>query len=217
MFDCEIRNVSRSELYFGQWHYAIMVDLPHASFLRELDHVSIDVAVRYRNSWTQSRITPHINVQRQNILHRACDFLQSRIHPFKKMVSGHSMCLYTNHLENFQDLESIPTVRIKRIDQAVLTLAPDAVTLVNPQHCFRTFFRERWINQDEIDRLHRYFSSRSDQFRLSPSFARFIKGNRVYLSSSNFVDHNEPNADLLINMAVPGVVRKTLPIVGRAK
>jgi hypothetical protein len=217
MFDCEIRDVNRNELYFGQWQYAIMVDLPHASFLRELDHASIDTAVRYRNSWTQSRITPHVNVQQQSILHQTCDFLLTRTQPYKKMVSGHKMWLYTNHPEDFQDLGVIPTQKIKRIDRAVLTLAPDAVTLVNPQHCFRTYFRERWINKDEIERLRRYFSARPDQFRLSPSFERFVKGNRVYLSSNNFVDHNEPNADVLISMVVPGATRKTLPIVSRAK
>jgi hypothetical protein len=39
----------------------------------------------------------------------------------------------------------------------------------------------------------------------------------MWLMSNYFVDHNEPRADFLINMAVPGVVRKTLPIIGRAK
>jgi hypothetical protein len=217
MLDSKICDVDRKELYFGQWQYAVRFELPHASFLRELDHASIDAAVRYRNSWTQSRITPHINSQQQKILHQACDFLQSRTQPFKKMVLGHSICVYTNHPDDFQDMESIPTGRVKKIERATLTLAPNTVTLVNPQHCFRTYFRERWLSQDEVELLRRYFSARPDQFRLSPGFERVVAGHRVYLSSSNFVDHNEPNADLLISMAVPGVVRKTLPIVSRAK
>jgi hypothetical protein len=217
MFDSKIRDVARSELYFGQWQYAVQFQLPHASFLRDLDHEKIDTAIRWRNSWKQNKTTSHIKQETQKILHKACDFFQSRTRPYKKMVSGHSIWVYTNHPDDFQKLESIPTGRVKKIERATLTLAPNAVTLVDPQHCFRTYFRERWLNQDELDRLRRYFSARPDQFRLSPGFERFVTGNRVYLSSSNFVDHNEPNADLLINMAVPGVVRKTLPIVGRAK
>jgi len=219
MFDSKIREVARSELYFGQWQYAVQFDLPHASFLRELDHAKINTAIRYRNSWHSRHLAApsHIDQTTQDILHRVCDFLQSRTRPFKKTVSGHCMWLYTNHPEDFQDLESMPTGKIKKIDQASLTLMPNAVTLVDPQHCFRTYFRERWISQDEIESLRKYFSTRSDQFRLSPGFERFVNSKRIYLGSNNFVDHNEPNADLLISMVVPGVVRKTLPIVGRAK
>ena len=223
MIESKICDVDRKELYFGQWQYAVRFWLQHASFLRELDHASIDTMVQYRNSWCQtkpahSRITlPIIDDQQQKILHKVCDFLQSRSHSFKKIVSGHSISLYTNHLADFQGLASISAGRIEKVDRAVLTLAPDVVTLTNPQHCFRTYFRDRWISQDELEDLRRYFSTRTDQFRLSPGFERVVAGHRVFLASNNFVDHNEPNADLLISMVVPGVVRKTLPIVGRAK
>ena len=219
MFDSKVRDVARSELYFGQWQYAVHLRLPHASFLRDLDHKKIDIAIHFRNNWLQGHLRgmPRIDKETQKILHQACDFLLRRTRPYKKMVSGNSMWLYTNHPDDFQYIESIPTGRVEKIERATLTLAPNTVTLVDPQHCFRTYFRERWLNQDELDLLRRYFSARPDQFRLSPGFKRFVTGNRVYLSPGNFVDHNEPSADLLISMAVPGVVRKTLPIVGRAK
>jgi len=42
-----------------------------------------------------------------------------------------------------------------------------------------------------------------------------VNGRRMWLMGNYFVDHDEPQADFLINMAVPGIVKKTLPIVAR--
>ena len=57
--------------------------------------------------------------------------------------------------------------------------------------------------------------ARAGQFRLSPGFRMLVEGKRMWLMDSYFVDHDEPKADLLISMAVPGIVKKTLPIVAR--
>jgi hypothetical protein len=125
--------------------------------------------------------------------------------------------LYTNNPEDFDDIKSIPTGEILYINQAEITLNPNAVTLKNPRHAFRTYFRERWLSNDELATLRRYFDTRRDIFRLGPGFAKLVKGRRMWIMSNYFVDHDEPNADFLINIAVPGIVRKTLPIIARAK
>jgi hypothetical protein len=125
--------------------------------------------------------------------------------------------LYTNNLEDFADITSIPGGEILYINQAEVTLNPNAVTLKNPRHAFRTYFRERWLSNDDLSILRRYFDTRRDMFRLGPGFSNLVIGRRMWLMSNYFVDHDEPNADFLINMAVPGIVRKTLPIIARAK
>jgi len=99
--------------------------------------------------------------------------------------------------------------------QVRVSLQPDAVTLRNPRHAYRTFFRERWLKDHELRNIREYFQARPDQFRLSPGFEMLVTGRRMWLMGNYFVDHNEPQADFLINMAVPGIVKKTLPIVAR--
>ena len=210
--------VARSSLYFHQWQYVILFILPEASFLRELRHERIDQTIRYRNEWLGRRggarqITPEM----QQVLHTACDYLLTRAHPYKKVVCGNGIWLYTNNPEDFADIESIPTGDILYINQAQVTLTPDAVTLKNPRHAFRTYFRERWLSNDELDALRRYFDTRRAMFRQGPGFARLVQGRRMWLMANYFVDHDEPNADFLINLAVPGIVRKTMPIIARAK
>jgi len=210
--------VARSSLYFHAWQYVILFHLPEASFLRDLRHEKIDQTIAYRNEWIGRRggartITP----TEQQILHDACDYLLTRCHPFKKVVCGNGIWLYTNNLEDFADIAIIPTGQVLYINQAEVTMTPNAVTLKRPRHAFRTYFRERWLTNDELTTLRRYFDTRRDIFRLGPGFARLVQGRRMWVASNHFVDHDEPSADFLINMAVPGIVRKTLPIIARAK
>lgn len=196
----------------------ILFLLPEASFLRELKHNKIDQAITYRNEWTSRRGgAKYIDPDARQVLHLACDYLSTRNHPYKKVVCGNGLWVYTNNLEDFEDIGVIPTGEIMYINQADVTLTPDTVVLKNPRHAFRTYFRERWLSNDDMSTLRRYFAARPDMFRQGPGFAKLVQGRRMWLMSNYFVDHDEPNADLLINMAVPGVVRKTLPIIARAK
>ena len=210
--------VARSTLYFHAWQYVMLLHLPAASFLRELKHKKISQTITYRNEWISRRGgATHITPEVQQTLHEACDYLLTRTHPFKKVVCGNGIWLYTNNPEDFEDIAIIPTGEILYINQAQVTLTPDAVTLKHPRHAFRTYFRERWLTNDELETLRRYFDTRREIFRLGPGFAKLVEGRRMWIASNFFVDHNEPRADFLINMAVPGVVRKTLPIIARAK
>ena len=210
--------VARSTLYFHAWRYVILFHLPEASFLRDLKHEKIDQSITYRNEWISRRGgAKTITSTEQQILHDTCDYLLTRTHPYKKVVCGNGIWLYTNNLKDFEDIAIIPTGRVLYINQAEVTLTPNAVTLKYPQHAFRTYFRERWLTNSELSTLRRYFDTRRDIFRLGPGFAKLVEGRRMWLASNFFVDHNEPSADFLINMAVPGIVRKTLPIIARAK
>ena len=193
-----------------------MFHLPEASFLRVLKHERIDESIMYRNQWLARRGgAREITTGVQRILHEVCDYLLTRSHPYKKVVCGNGIWLYTNNPEEFEDLDSIQTGRVLYVNQAEVTLTPDVVTLKRPRHAFRTYFRERWLSNDELAALRRYFNTRAGMFRPGPGFTRLIQGSRMWLMSNYFVDHDEPQADFLINMAVPGIVRKTLPIVAR--
>jgi hypothetical protein len=210
--------VPRSSLYFHKWQYVILFLLPEASFLRVLKHERIDESIRYRNEWIARRgVTRTITPDMQQVLHTACDYLLTRANPFKKVVCGNGLWVYTNNPEDFKDIASIPTGEILYINQAEVTLTANAVTLKNPRHAFRTYFRDRWLSNDELTALRRYFNARPGLFRQGPGFAKLVQGRRMWMASNHFVDHDEPNADFLINMAVPGIVRKTLPIIARAK
>jgi hypothetical protein len=192
--------------------------LPDASFLRDLVHKKIDQSISYRNEWVSRRGGSRpIDSDTQQILHDTCDYLLTRKNPYKKVVCGNGIWLYTNTLEDFEDIDTVRTSKVLYVNQAVITLTPDAVTLKRPRHRFRTYFRDRWLSDTELFNLRKYFKTRPDQFRLGPGFKNLVDGKRMWVMSNYFVDHNEPQSDFLINLAVPGIVRKTLPIIARAK
>ena len=208
----------RSSLYYGTWQYVLLLHLPDASFLRDLVHKKIDQSIGYRNGWISRRGGGNwIDDTTKQILHDTCDYLLTRKNPYKKVVCGNGIWLYTNTLEDFEDIDTVRTGQVLYVNQAVITLTPDAVTLKRPRHQFRTYFRDRWLSDTELFNLRKYFQTRPDQFRLGPGFKNLVEGKRMWVMSNYFVDHNEPQSDFLINLAVPGIVRKTLPIIARAK
>ena len=212
----KFKTVERNQLFFGQYQYCIAWYLKDVSVLRELDAVKALRAIQYRNQWApNAHYKQRIDEQEQHELIQVCDYLLARPNPFKRTVSTHAMYLYTNHPADFKNLNGVGGLVVTNCTQVNVSLQPDAVTLKNPAHSYRTFFRERWLRDHELRNLREYFQARPDQFRLSPGFEMLVNGRRMWLMGNYFVDHNEPQADFLINMAVPGIVKKTLPIVSR--
>ena len=212
----KFKTVERNQLFFGQYRYCISFFLKNASVLRDLDPIKILRSIQYRNQWAPTaNYKQRIDEQEQHELIQVCDYLLARPNAFKRTVSTHAMYLYTNHPADFQNLNGVGGLVVTNCTQVNVSLQPDAVTLKNPAHSYRTFFRERWLRDHELQNLREYFRARADQFRLSPGFQLLVEGRRMWLMGNYFVDHNEPRADFLINMAVPGIVKKTLPIVAR--
>ena len=212
----KFKTVERNQLFFGQYQYCITWYLKNVSVLRNLDPIKALKSIQYRNQWAPTaNYRQRIIEQEQHELIQVCDYLLARPHPFKRTVSTHVMYLYTNHPDDFKNLNGVGGLVVTNCTQVNVSLQPDAVTLKNPAHSYRTFFRERWLRDHELQNIRGYFLARADQFRLSPGFRMLVNGQRMWLMGSYFVDHNEPRADFLINLAVPGIVKKTLPIVAR--
>ena len=212
----KFKPVERNQLFFGQYYYCISFFLKNVNVLRDLDPIKALKSIHYRNAWAPSaHFRQKISEEEQHELIQVCDYLLARPNPFKRTVSTHVMYLYTNNPEDFKNLNGVGGLVVTNCTQVNVCLQPDAVTLKNPRHSYRTFFRERWLRDHELRNLREYFRARADQFRLSPGFEMLVNGRRMWLMGNYFVDHNEPQADFLINMAVPGIVKKTLPIVAR--
>ena len=211
--------VERNCLFFKQWRYCIVIRYRHAACLRQLSHKSIEATVSSRNQWGSLRGgSQRINDEEQQGLYQMCDWLLSRPAPYKKVICNNGIWIYTNDLLAFETVETdVPNSSIIQTTVANVSLTPDAVTLAEPKHQFRTYFRNRWLNEAQADQLSKYFINRRDLFRLSPGFSRVVTNRTNNLQSYHFVDHNEPNADFLIGIACPGMIRKTMPIVPKTK
>lgn len=216
MLEFKPQRQSRSRLYYGKYQYCLVFRFEHASFLRTLNHKLIDQAVTYRNMWKLGRPSwlSAVSAEQKSDLHVMCDYLLSKGSSHKRVISGNGIWIYTNDLACWQDIkQNTSNVHYHFSSEAVVCLPPDAVVLKHPKHQFRTYFKNCWFNTDQLDSIRKYFLSRRDQFQASPSFHNFLIGQRQWISNYNFVDHNDAKIELFINLACPGIVSKTMPIV----
>jgi hypothetical protein len=221
MFDVDITVDQRSEPYYKQYNHCLIWWIPEGNMLRQLDHKSVDKNIFHRNTYLQSWAgrfnlsKPPVSQSEQDRLHEVCDILLGIKNPFKKVVCNNTMWFYTNHPEDFTAVVSCPGTKLIEHKQADVSLPADCVLLNNPRHKFRTYFRERYLNEDQRKTIQRYFTTRAGQFRAGPGFQALLHGTRLWTSSYFFVDHDDEKDALFINLACPQLVRKTLPIRAR--
>jgi len=219
MFDIDITIEQRSEPYYKQYYHCLIWWIPEGNMMRLVDHKSIDNNIYWRNTylqnWRSSGTRTVISDRDQERLHQVCDLLLAIKNPFKKVVCNNTMWFYTNTPEDFEAVVACPGTKLVDHKQADVCLPADCVVLNNPQHKFRTYFRERYLDESQRELIKKYFITRADQFRPSPGFKMLLNGKRMWIPSNYFVDHNDEKDPLFINLACPQLVRKTLPIQAR--
>lgn len=206
----------RSEPYYKQYHHCLIWWVPEGNMMRQLSHKSIDSNINWRNTylqnWRSSSGRMPIADRERERLHRVCDLLLAIKNPFKKVVCNNTMWFYTNHPEDFSAVVVHPGTKLLEHKQADVCLPPDCVLLKEPKHKFRTYFRERFLDDSQREIIKKYFNARTDQFRPGPGFKMLLNGTRLWMPSNYFVDHNDEKDAFFINLACPQLVRKTVPI-----
>jgi hypothetical protein len=193
--------------------------MPEGNMLRTVSHKAIDTNIHWRNTylntWGRNTTKVLITEQETTRLHEVCAKLLVIKNPFKKVVCNNTMWFYTNTPEDFDDIIAHEGTKLVERKQADVSLPTDCVLLNNPKHKFRTYFRERYLDDDQRKIIQRYFTSRAEQFRPGPGFKSLLYGRKLWTSSYYFVDHDDEKDALFINIACPQLVRKTLPIQAR--
>ena len=219
MFDITTITDQRSDLYYKQYQHCLIWWIPEGNMMRQLNHKSIDTNIFWRNNYLQNwrgsfgrtTITEHD----QERLHQVCDLLLEIKNPFKKVVCNNTMWFYTNTPEDFETVMMQPGTKLIEHKQADVCLPADCVILNNPRHKFRTYFRERFLDDTQREVIKKYFNTRAGQYRPGPGFKQLLNGSRVWIASHYFVDHDDEKDAFFINLACPTLVRKTLPIRAR--
>jgi hypothetical protein len=128
--------------------------------------------------------------------------------------------VYCNQLDLPKLIADTCTVQWCRISKAVIDRAPNTVGLRNKQHNYRTYFRDLRVTESQRDQIQQYLAQQQD-VRLCPSLKSWSQVDRAYSWVQNvawsrstfFFDHNGAGDALMLEMIVPGIVRKTLEIV----
>jgi hypothetical protein len=208
----------RSSLYFDQWQYSVAIFQNRICDIRGLNVDATLKGIQYRSgSKYFGKIYSYDMID--DIL-KSLEFFRNEKQPHKLILSGNWAYVYTNDLDIIARIENGCPATVKFVKQAVLSQPKDVVLLTDTKFGYRTYFKSRWIEGHEIVLMNNFFAAQQDQnIKICGSFKKFLKSNVKYrshwMADHYFVDHNDPGYPLMLNLIVPQMVRKTLPIAQR--
>jgi len=199
--------VSRDRLFFDQYEYSMCFRFEGSGRMRTLTHQAIQHAVNYASMFRRGPVTP---VER---LLDLCDTINAIDVPYKRMVYTDWQYFYTNDTGFFQILQRFPGVSHCYFQQAVVDRPRDVVMLKESNYQWRTYFREKHYTKDQLGTLSKFLLARPQQFRVTSHWQQRLPRTNFYITRSFFVDHHDEQDAMLLQIAMPGAVRKTVPII----
>jgi len=133
--------------------------------------------------------------------------------------------MYFNDLEVLNAMANIDTVSVQYARKARVDRPRDVLLLNEPTHSHRSYFREKWLPEDQ-SRMLRNWLGGQQQIRLSPSLYKWLhrdshnqlaplKVSGCYVPANWFIDHDNSGELLMLEMVIPRLIRKTLEIQKR--
>jgi len=209
-----MKSLARDKLFFDQYRYSMRFKFANSGRMRVLTHDAINTSVHWARAMSALNPSIQVNDDTKSRLLVMCDLLNSITVPYKRIVYSDWQYFYTNDPEFFALIEQVPGVQHVSYSEVEVTKPRDTVVLKESQYQWRTYFRDRWYQPEQTATFINFLLSRSQQFRVTDLQRRRMEHNKYfYVTRSMFVDHHDQRDALLLNLAVPGCVRKTLPIV----
>jgi hypothetical protein len=222
----KVRRKDTDRLFYDQYHYGIDLRMEDISCLRSLNKASDDhrkeISKRYdqKYQWTyryRDRLIQKARDQEKlELLYKLAELLDHYRTEIKLIVSGNCGYVYTNNIELLASMLKDFPRHVRQLRQACIVRPRNTVSLHNSPHQFRTYFREKNINQTEKQRLLAFLQTQtewrvSNRLKVQLQYQTHV----LWLSRSYFIDHNCESEILMINLIVPGILQKTMPIVGK--
>lgn len=226
----KIKSVDRNSLYHNAFQYSVSGHLFEAACLRRYGsapdtHRALDQRIthaknvrrhpNYGGSWRISDRTRDITEKDATALHCFLDWHLQDKQPHKLSISTHWIDIFVNDVESLYDEEFFGFLQDVQIKRANVCIAENTILLRNPEHSFRIMFRDRRLDSDQRNKLREFIANQSNEIRINPAFADWLKADYHYIFSSFFIDCNNRGYETLLQLLIPGIVRKTLHILPR--
>jgi len=219
MNQLDFKPIKKDRLFYDQYHYCINFYLQEASCLRDIDHEHVDVILERRRLWREAgrerinRFAQYKPIDQQVVanLHNLVDiFLQSQVQ-FKTVTTVDQLWIYSNDLNFISRLYEIPFLEHKTLTKALIAHARDTISIKNPQHQYRTYFKNQAFSQDEKTKITNFLLNQTE-CRLGPGLGDWLANNWLRTQDHYFIDHNEHSLLTMLCLIKPGLLRKTKAI-----
>jgi len=194
-----------------------------AGALRKLTHQYVSSAVESRRAWWKMRrldtslikdeqiTTPDAELEAR--LHDLCDFLLEIVPAHKIVINYNEIRIYTNSIDLIKEWAVDPQFNSPRITQAVIVRPKDTITLRNPQHKFRAYFRSTHITAAEKSTLKNFLDSQKAQIRIGPALNQWLLNHWLWTMDTFFIDYDSEQWLFMLALVRPGLIRKSMAII----
>lgn len=218
----------RDRLYYDTYQYSLGFHQAELYCIRGLPGgANLDRYIKQRQYYENlgigkqlqyTRFTPEVVAN----LHQTQEFLKGTNIPFKLVVSSSYGNLYTNDLVLVDGLCELSYIGIGNLRTAEVTMPRDTVVIRNPEFQYRTYFKERELPDGGKETLRNWITAQQGEIRPSPATRQWFKLSKVswkskYMQRYYYVEHNSPQYETMLNLVVPGCVRKTVPVISSDK
>jgi hypothetical protein len=225
--EVKVRRKDTDRLFYDQYHYGIDLCMENISCMRGLDKLPDDyrteITQRYyqRYQWTYRYHDRHEHVvlhdtqdfERLELLYKLAELLNTHRSEIKLVVSGKYGYVYTNNVQLLLSVITNFSQHVQQLRHACIVRPKNTVSLRNSPHQYRTYFREKSINQTEKQQLLTFLQTQTE-WRVSKALLkRLTRSSPMWMSRSYFVDHNTESEVVMLNLIVPGILQMTMPVV----
>lgn len=231
----KIELCEKQSLYFDTYRYGCSFDLVGISCLRGFQHGDLGFAeiedrfLRRRGAlyvqsfmknlggnWAPSpKNTPVVSDALANLW----DFharLKNTAN-IKPMIGFDWGYIYTNDIGVLEMLHGLSYLKNRCYREAIASKPKNVVLLTkHSDYSHRSYLRDRYISREEHAKVANFLSGQK-HIRLCPSMIEYFKkvpvGRQCHMKPHWFFDHNDQGELLMLELVMPKMIRKTLPIL----
>ena len=225
--------------FFDQYQYCVTIKVTGISSLRGFDKITTPLErdrsirrhlsyrerfVNYGGNWRSPATV--INPSQGDYLCELVEYLYHHREHIKVTVSTNWGYVYSNDLDLITHITKLPYVTTVVLKEAVVTRPRNTVVVPNSEHKSRTYFKEKWLDNDTRKSLHNFLSNQTD-VRICPSLQRKLASEKEYFTTRqmvppgfflrryHFIDHTTQAIPVMLNLIVPGITRQTVQVIDK--
>jgi hypothetical protein len=221
--EVKVRRKDTDRLFYDQYHYGIDLQMEDISCLRGLDKLPDDyckeITRRYHQKyqWTYQYHNGQVQAARDyeklESLYKLAELLNTHRTEIKLVVSGNYGYVYTNNVVLLLSVITNFSQHVRQLRHACVVRPKNTVSLRNSPHQYRTYFREKPINQTEKQQLLTFLQTQTEWHVSKALLKRLTRFSPMWMSRSYFVDHNTETEVVMLNLIVPNILQMTMPVV----
>lgn len=233
----KIQQLNSDKLFFKQYHYKLEITLALAACLRsktrELTKESVrgyrdglrDINYNFGGSWHYySARTARVGDANNTDVNEIIDVgtIVRVIPNLKYIILDDSVHMFSDDEQQLYDIASRINKKVGRLGTYAAIWAPDPTALAaieagfeilskDPGYSHKVVLRDRLLGNQVKTQIYNYLLSLDDQIKLSAGVRLMLSNKGSYLYGCWFRT-NEPSITTFLELMVPGIVQKIMPV-----